>query len=95
VIGLTIAPDLILWLSVARGKQRNNLVAAEPDPVRRIVFGVADVLADGVAMRSHDRILSGTQGKALVLLIRRQDQPCTTASRTETIDRENIFLLLA
>jgi hypothetical protein len=58
VIGLIIGPDLILRLPVAGGKQGNNLVTAEPDPSGRGVFGVADVLADGVAMRSHDRILS-------------------------------------
>jgi hypothetical protein len=58
VIGLIIGPDLILRLPVAGGKQGNNLVSAEPDHIGRIVGGIADMLADGVAMRSHDRILS-------------------------------------
>jgi hypothetical protein len=63
VIGLVIAPDLILRLTVAGGNQGNDLVTAEPDPGRRRAFGVADVLADGVAMRSHDRIVSSNPGE--------------------------------
>ncbi|WP_152568659.1 hypothetical protein [Microvirga sp. BSC39] len=58
VIGLTIGPDLILRLPIAGGKQGNNLVSAEPDLIERIVCGIADMLSDGIAMRSHDRILS-------------------------------------
>jgi hypothetical protein len=40
-----------------------------------ISLGIADVLADGVAMRSHDRILSGPRAKLPVLLTRHQDKP--------------------
>jgi hypothetical protein len=57
VICLMIGPDLILRLPVAGGKQGNNLIAGESDLVSRIVHGIADMLTDGVAMRSHDKIL--------------------------------------
>src|SRR5215207_391939 len=84
VIGLIIDPDLILRLPVAGGKQGNNLVPAEPSPGARSVVGVTDMLSDGVAMRSHDRILSGTRTKSSVLLICYQDQSRTTMSRIKT-----------
>jgi hypothetical protein len=49
------------------------------------------MLTDGVAMRSHDRILSGTRVQSSVLLICRQDQPCMTIGRPGMTARLNIF----
>jgi hypothetical protein len=95
VIGLIIAPDPVLRLPVAGGKQGNDLITAAPDPGGRSVFGVADVLGDGVAIRSHSRILSDTRAKSSALLICHQDRPRTIVSRTATPARLTVFLFLA
>jgi len=57
IIALIIAPDLIVRLPVSDGEKQDDLVVAPPNAIGRTGFGVANVLADGVAMRSHGRIL--------------------------------------
>src|SRR4029450_1386073 len=50
IIALAGVLDLILRFSNPCREQRDDLVAAAPDIVRRAVPGVADVLPDSVAM---------------------------------------------
>jgi hypothetical protein len=78
IIGLIIAPDLVLRLPVSGRKKEDDLVTAAPDIMRWIGLGIADVLADGVVMRSHDTILSDPWAKSSILLVCHQDQPRTT-----------------
>jgi hypothetical protein len=78
VIGLIIAPDLILGLPVAGGEQGNNLVPATPDLVRRGAFGIAHGLPYGIAVRSHGKILMGILLRSITLFLLHHDHPCTT-----------------
>jgi hypothetical protein len=78
VIGLIIAPDLILGLPAAGGEQGNNLVTAKPDLVRRRAFGIAHGLPYGIAMRSHSTILMGILLKSFTVCLLHPDNPCTT-----------------
>ena len=55
---------------------------AAPDIMGWIGLGIADVLADSVAMRSHDTILSGRRATSPIRLVCHQDQPRATMKYT-------------